>query len=273
MNEPLPVASEAADLSPRVWDRIACSPWRELMLDFDGTLAPFRAERIEARVPADTLGALRSIATSGCDRVTIVSGRPVAELRPLLPDLEARLVGEHGWEDWRPGSEPRQHALDDATALQLARAARAAHARGWGPFLERKRCSLVLHTRGLDAAHASQLERLVSEFWWSQFLGDGLSLENIHGGLELRATARHKGVAVAETLRESPAGALVVYVGDDRTDEDAFEVVAPRGLAIRVGAPGVPSHAPYRLDSPGAVGRFLRRWAMGPPAAADGNPL
>jgi trehalose-6-phosphatase len=51
-----------------------------------------------------------------------------------------------------------------------------------------------------------------------------------------------------------------VFVGDDVTDEDAFEVVRPWGYGIRVGGVERASHAVARLPSPDAVTAFLEDW-------------
>jgi alpha,alpha-trehalase len=52
---------------------------------------------------------------------------------------------------------------------------------------------------------------------------------------------------------------LPVYIGDDETDEDAFAALAGRGLGILVADRPQKTEAEYRLESPEAVGEFLRR--------------
>ncbi len=61
--------------------------------------------------------------------------------------------------------------------------------------------------------------------------------------------------------------ASLVGVGDDRTDEDLFRALRGRGLAVRVGRPGLRSAARCRLSSPVAVQRFLAELAR-----ADAGP-
>src|ERR1700753_4464505 len=70
-----------------------------LMLDYDGTLAPFHEDRFQARVYPGV--AERLLALSGLPRVhlVLVSGRSARELKALLPaDLQVDIWGSHGWE-------------------------------------------------------------------------------------------------------------------------------------------------------------------------------
>ncbi len=74
------------------------------------------------------------------------------------------------------------------------------------------------------------------------------------------------------------AGTFPVCVGDDLTDEDAFAVVASRGLGIRVGRARRRSNAVARLPSCAAVAAFLAGWrdacapAAGPGATVAAPP-
>jgi len=55
-----------------------------------------------------------------------------------------------------------------------------------------------------------------------------------------------------------------LYVGDDRTDEDAFRSLEGIGRSIRVGpSVGGASYADYRLPDPEAVLVLLRWFASG----------
>ena len=81
----------------------------------------------------------------------------------------------------------------------------------------------------------------------------------------------HKGSAVQFLLKQlyphlhgdgDGDGVLAVYIGDDRTDEDAFEAVnALNGLSILVSAEPRLSHAKQQLTSPKMVLQWLRKLA------------
>ena len=55
---------------------------------------------------------------------------------------------------------------------------------------------------------------------------------------------------------------LSVYMGDDWTDELAFEALLGQAITVRVGAPGVLSRATHRLDGVDAVHELIERLAV-----------
>ncbi len=75
-----------------------------------------------------------------------------------------------------------------------------------------------------------------------------------------QAKGNDKGTALRALLDGHREDALRVYVGDDETDEDAFEVLLDGGVGIKVGPRGVPTKAHGRLESPEAVRAFLAVW-------------
>src|SRR5882724_4179857 len=71
----------------------------------------------------------------------------------------------------------------------------------------------------------------------------------------------NKGKAVLwllETLGLEDRNALPIYIGDDRTDEDAFRALEKRGVAILVSEHPQVTAANYWLNHPEEVERFLR---------------
>ena len=53
-----------------------------------------------------------------------------------------------------------------------------------------------------------------------------------------------------------------IYIGDDRTDEDAFRALGQRGVGILVSEEPRPTAASYSLKDPAEVERFLREVAL-----------
>jgi trehalose 6-phosphate phosphatase len=252
----MPLAAIPAEL----WRRARRAPHRLLGLDYDGTLVPFRIERMQAALAPGAREALRRIAAGGRTTVAIVSGRPVAEIAALVPLPAVRLVGEHGWEMAMPGGGVRTHAPVPAARAALDRAWSEAVMHGWAERVERKRTGMVLHTRGLDAAEVPALRDACARVWGAYAAAGTLRLVTTDGGLELRAIGRDKGSAVRDLLAELPAGTLPVFVGDDVTDEDAFGAVQEIGFSVRVGRAVATSRADAFLASPAAVTEFLDEW-------------
>ena len=230
------------------------------MLDFDGTLAPLRARRDAARPLKRSLVLLRQIAASGRTKLAIVSGRPLDQLVPLVGPIDATLIGEHGWERRTPGGRVVRLRPSREWTRALDEAERLAIGAGLRERLERKRASVVLHTRGLPSARARRIERRVHALWTGFRAQPGLRLDRTSGGLELRANAHHKGTAVRALVGHAIEGTLAVFLGDDATDEDAFRAVRPWGYGLRVGREDRPTAATGRLPAPSTVPRFLREW-------------
>lgn len=249
------------DLAEALWAEARDAEHRLLLMDYDGTLAPFHVDPLEAHPVPGAAPLLERITAAGT-RVAVISGRPVAQLRRLLEVGGITLVGEHGWEIWDPGTGLSRHPLPPSVAGSLARVAAAARREPWGERLEEKRTSLVLHTRGMPEEAASRAAGSFGDLWLAEKPPAGLSLQPIDGGMELRATDRDKGSAVRDILSTCPPGVFSIYLGDEWTDEDAFRALAGRGAGIRVGLAERDSHAQHRLAGPEEVIAFLRRWVV-----------
>jgi trehalose 6-phosphate phosphatase len=247
------------DLPADFWARIALPEQCLLMVDYDGTLAPFSVDIARARPWEDSERLLLRIARSGT-QVAVISGRPIASLSLLMEVTELTLIGEHGWESWTRKADLFQHPLSREAAARLREMAREVERTSWARVLEEKRASVAIHTRGLARAEAE--EAMAAFRRWSQpGVDDGvLHVQPINGGLETRARGRHKGDAVRDLIEAAHPEILPIYLGDDITDEDAFQALGAQGFSIRVGADDRPSHARFRLDSPKEVAEFLKRW-------------
>lgn len=221
-------------------------------LDVDGVLAPIVGHADAAMLVDGILDAIRSIARIAGVRVAVVSGRSVDDLGRFGFGDEVDVIGSHGAER---RDRPRV-ALDDTERARLATleglAVTAVEQAGVGAWIERKPASVVLHirqadpTRGMDAVtdlvrNAGDVEGATSK------LGNGI--------LELFARPADKGVALLGLAGE--LGALTtVFVGDDTTDEDAFDRLRPGDIAIKVG--DTATIAPHRLRDPDDVLTWLR---------------
>ena len=96
------VLTPSVDLAAFV-ERIETAPQRVLMLDYDGTLAPFHVDPAQAVPYPDVAAALEDIVQAGGTRVVLVSGRPAEDLPPLLPLTQRpEIWGAHGWERLLP---------------------------------------------------------------------------------------------------------------------------------------------------------------------------
>lgn len=126
-----------------------------------------------------------------------------------------------------------------------------------GIFLENKRMTLSIHYRNVSVSHIPAIKQAVRSVVFSHF--PELKITYGKKVLEIRPNILwDKGYAVLKLLesRDSSIHALPVYLGDDRTDEDAFYRLNSRGITIRVGKFKSTS-AQYFLKNTHEVKRFL----------------
>ena len=244
------------------FERVTRAPARVLMLDYDGTLAPFQV-RPERAIPYPGVEELLDgIMAAERSRVVIVSGRSVGDLVPLL-NLSRRpeLWGAHGWERLLPDGRGARIPLDVNVRRQLDEGERRARelARA-GARLETKPASVALHWRGTSALAAAKIRNALPRLWEPLAAEGELELLEFDGGLELRARGCNKQHAVKAVLSETPGDAAVAYLGDDLTDEDAFLAVKPRGLAVLVRSKFRETAADAWIRPPRELIAFLNRW-------------
>ena len=250
-----------AGIPSLLWRAVALADRRLLATDYDGTLAPFQIERRDALPDPRALAALERLARGTGTRVAVVSGRPLGDLVRFLGSLPAHLVGEHGWDERTTDGDFVCHPLPPVVAEALGSARVRALESAEAARIEEKRASLVLHTRGMAADDSSALEAAVSRHWLPLTSHGALRLDQIDGGLELRAIQRDKGKAVAALIAAEAQGTLTVFVGDDVTDEDGFEAAAASGFGVRVGREDRPTNAAGQLPDIPAVADFFEEWA------------
>jgi len=244
------------------FERVACAPACVLMLDYDGTLAPFQV-RPERAIPYPGVEeVLDEIMVAEASRVVIVSGRPVSELVPLL-NLRHRpeLWGGHGWERLLPDGHGARIVPDEEVRKQLHEGERRARelARE-GARVETKPASVALHWRGASALVAAKIRDALPQAWEPLAEAGAIELLPFDGGVELRARGRSKQHAVESVLSETAGGSAVAYLGDDLTDEDAFRAVKPHGVAVLVRPELRETEADLWIRPPRELIAFLNRW-------------
>lgn len=269
---------------------------RLLMLDYDGTLAPFRAERDEAAPYPGVVDVLQALMQAG-NRVVLITGRPATDMADLLGvDPPPEIWGVHGLERLFPDGRLERTEVAPVAAGALEQAARWAENRGFAAFVEVKPGALALHWRGAERGMAATL-RLAASAALPVIAREGrLELREFDGGLELRAPGPHKGDVVQRLLQEAvaaedravlagapaddpppPMRLAAAFLGDDFTDEDAFRAIKtarddPRFadvvlLSVLVRSEDRPTDADDRLRPPQELLAFLARWvkaAQGP---------
>jgi trehalose 6-phosphate phosphatase len=233
-----------------------------LFLDFDGTLVEIADKPQNVHVSEELKQLIDDVRHRIGGALAIVSGRSIASLDSLLSPFHFLASGIHGCER-RTAEGITIRPEVDAERVARARAELGELVRSHpGLLLEDKGYSLAVHYR-LAPEMQSHVRSAVDAVLAT--LGPDFVLQAGKSVLELRPGSWSKGTSVAAFMKEAPfRDRTPVYIGDDVTDEDAFEVVNDlHGLSIRVGAAGA-TLARHRLANVGEVLEWLRTV---PPAA------
>jgi trehalose-phosphatase len=253
-------SSEAANLR----GRLRHEPRSLLMLDYDGTLAPFHIDRFEATPYSGVEERLQTLSELSRVRLVLVSGRSARELRDLLnPGIKTEIWGSHGREQLKCDGSHQLFALNAVQQAALDRVKKEMSDLGFQETLEVKPASAAIHWRSFRPAEQEQIRSSAKSAFNRLAQTGGLELLPFDGGLELRSTDRTKGTAVAEILEQEPAGIPAAYLGDDLTDEDAFVALGVRGYSILVRNEVRASRAQFWLCPPQELLTFLDDWIEG----------
>lgn len=216
-------------------------------VDFDGTLAPFADEPMDATPVSGAMPALHALAQLDDVTVALVSGRALSDLYVLTQAAPSIvLIGSHGAESSQ-GSDRDLNAGEHASLAQLDEHLCALLRDHPSARVEHKPMARVLHTRGLaadlaDAAEAAAVQAAESL--------DGVTIKHGKDVVELAVTDADKGTAL-RALAASVGADVIVYAGDDVTDEHAFEQLGGNDISVKVG-PGE-TVARYRVSNEHSV--------------------
>lgn len=261
MNYPPPAVTD--ETISELVARCRCHEGLVLGLDFDGTLTPINDDPNAPHITRACRTALSRLIANPDVLVVVISGRSLEDLLPRVCLDGVIYGGNHGLElSWHCHHIAHPQAVRSRPALGRV-AQRLADRLGDvpGALVEDKGLSLTVHTRtvpqGWQGAVRSGVEATVED------IGSGLALASGREVIEVRpANDWDKGAAMDAISTMVGDAWAPIYIGDDETDEDAFDAVRSDGVGIVVGGPRRTAAA-YRLDHQGAVAPFLHRLAAG----------
>lgn len=254
------------------WSRAWASTGRlVLLLDFDGTLAPIVDRPESAAMLPAARSALEILAARDGVDLAIVSGRGLDDARSLARLDGVAYAGNHGMEiEIERSREVHEEAASarpelDAVAAEL----RGRLARVDGALVEDKGLTLSVHFRLVSPSEVEGVRNAVA----TSVQGfERLRVTEGKRVLEIRPKVDwHKGRAVAFLLDHlrPPSGAPILYLGDDRTDEDAFRVLRdgtfPGDGIVVADEPPASTSAVARLASAEEVAELLGAFAAATP--------
>ena len=243
------------------FEKLKVAKNRILMLDYDGTLSPFTPDRENAYPYPGIREILDSIIESGNTRLIIISGRQLGVLEGLLGlKNKPEMWGCHGAEHYTTenGYSAIQHP--ESTKRFLNSISQWVEENQLKDRLEIKPFGLAFHWRGLENNIQKEIATKVEAVWKSQLKDFDLEMKSFDGGLEIRNRKVSKSKAVSTILDGYQGGCTAAYLGDDLTDEDAFNAIGDRGLKILVRLEPRETAADIIMSPPEELYGFLTHW-------------
>ena len=229
-----------------------------VFLDYDGTLTPIVSHPEDAWLSESMRETLRSLVARVS--VAILSGRDLDDVRGRVHVDGIVYAGSHGFDIMGAGGLRRELGGEYLPVLDAAETElREALDEIPGAQLERKHFSVAAHYRNVNEDDAFRVAQSVDEV-----AARHRELRRINGKkvYELLPDIDwNKGKAVLwllETLELERGKAFPIFIGDDRTDEDAFSALEKRGVGVLVSEQPQVTAASYWLNDPEEVERFLR---------------
>jgi trehalose 6-phosphate phosphatase len=227
-----------------------------LFLDVDGTLLEIAATPDRVRVPSSLRNTLQIAFEREEGAFALLSGRALDDLDGLFSPCVFPASGKHGLEVRLPSGKVIRTGIDRSVLDR---------ARSWLGLLQKEHRGLLLEDKGVALAMhfrlaprlAPEVEMVMNEM--SAELGDAFIVRQGKCVFELMPRGFHERTAIHLLMKEPEfAGRTPVFVGDDPTDEVAFQAVNEMGgHSIRVGKLEETS-ARYRFSNVSTVVAWLR---------------
>ncbi|KAL4311293.1 hypothetical protein GQ457_01G011780 [Hibiscus cannabinus] len=242
-----------------------------MFLDYDGTLSPIVENPDQAFMSGEMRAAVRDVARYF--PTAIVTGRCRDKVYSFVKLSGLYYAGSHGMDIKGPSKSCKYKKGNHGLLFQPASE--------FLPMIDEVYKALVEKTKSIGGAKVENNKfcvsvhfRCVDEKSWAVLAEQVRSVLNQYPKLkltqgrkvlEIRPTIKWDKGRALEFLLEALGYAnsndvLPIYIGDDRTDEDAFKVLLDRGQGIGILVSKTPkeTNASYSLQEPSEVKEFLR---------------
>lgn len=232
---------------------------RLIILDYDGTLSPFRKKPEDASPDAAILNVLKDLVADTRNNVVISSGRDHLTLEKWFGEMSISMAAEHGayyknasgWQHNLPDSKPWNNEITDILQLFVEKTPKS--------MIEEKETTLVWHYRNVDAWLASLREQQLINALIEPCTRLGLQIMRGNKIVEIKSPAHTKG-SEAKRLMKMDNYDFIMAIGDDTTDEDMFKALPETAYTIKIGK--MSQVARYNLRSQSKTLPFLRKLIM-----------
>ncbi len=211
---------------------VATTPVLLVACDYDGTLAPIVSHPPDAHPDPAAIGVLKKLGELPHTHLAVISGRSMADLRRFVGNFRGlHLAGSHGAEidgDTELTIPTGGPALLDRVVSEL----HAIADRVEGATVEEKPHGVAFHYRNSPDRLA---EVAIRDIMAGPAQHKGVHVLSGHKVLELTVVKPDKGRAL-NYMRRRLGASRVIFIGDDVTDETAFETLPATDLSIKIGA-------------------------------------
>ncbi|HEU0110959.1 MAG TPA: bifunctional alpha,alpha-trehalose-phosphate synthase (UDP-forming)/trehalose-phosphatase, partial [Flavisolibacter sp.] len=231
---------------------------RCILLDYDGTLAPYQKIPSLATPSDELLQLLKQLTLDKNNEIVIISGRDAHTLETWLGHLPLTLVAEHGaslrfkGEDWKEKINMSTEWKEQIRPLFQLFVDRCA-----GSFIEEKNSTLAWHYRNTHPELGFSRSRELRNNLLQQLANTPLQVIDGNKVLEVRMIGVDKGIT-AMTILNNIQPDFILCIGDDTTDEDMFRLLRDKGYTIKIGRGN--TAAQHTIPSQREVFPFLRRF-------------
>jgi trehalose 6-phosphate phosphatase len=252
---------------PKILDQTRNAKHILFLTDFDGTLTPIVEKPEMAVLSEKTRELLQALATQRHFTVGIISGRALVDLKDKVDIRNIVYAGNHGFEIEGPGISFINPIADEIRPFfRIMRQVLMLTLQSIkGVFVEDKGITLSVHYRHVDEEKVEDVEKMVRQAIDGPITRGIFKVTHGKKVYEVKPAANwDKGKAIRLLMKRfgkggRQSGLLPIYLGDDLTDEDGFNVIEKygHGISIYVGGLHNKSAARYYLTSPDEVVQFL----------------
>ncbi len=224
--------------------------------DYDGTLTNIRKRPDLATATVTLKEILRKLTDNPHYKFAIVTGRSLHNIIDILRLPKIYYIGNHGLEIKGPNinfiHQDAVKIIPNLNSIQKTIRSEIGHLKGL--IIENKRLTLSIHYRLVQkdkAAPIGKLVRQISTKYPDIKITKGKKVYEIRPSVDW-----NKGKACAWVLKTIAKSALPVYLGDDKTDEDAF-ITLKNGITVLVSKRKKYSNAKFYLKDATEVQKLL----------------
>ncbi len=255
----------------RIRQRIQQADGLLFATDFDGTLSPIEDDPEAPEPTPMNLRSLERFVEHNRVRPAVISGRGLSDLRSRVGIEGVDYVGNHGLElgidgerQTHPEAEAAEPVLETICNTLTDRLDEIE-----GTVVENKGVTATIHYRMVANNEVETVREAIVQA--VEELGeDAVEIHDGKKSLELRPAADwDKGTAIGQLYERVDDGWLAIYIGDDTTDEAAFQEINSHGVTVHVGD-RLDTDAEYRVRSPVEAEVFIR-WLVTDGLAAIGS--